>query len=107
MIMNTVIDVLRDQLQRQQLPIIEYQRQWLAWVEVAIESELDAVQRYWRTWFQISQLCVQGNAGRSLLSVGSECADLACQLNKILLEQAHERQKLRQGWRERISEIIC
>lgn len=105
--MNTVIDTFREQLQKQQLPIIEFQQQWFAVLELAVEAELDTVQRFWKIWFQISRVCLHGGAGSNPAKMGQDCVDLVCQLNQLLLEQAHERQRLRQDWRERINQILC
>lgn len=104
--MQSVIDVFREQMQKQQMPMIEFQRQWLAAMEAVMETEMEAVRQYWDTWFKLSQSCIHSVDDKNPMKMGQDCADLLCQLNKSMLEHAHKRQKLTQNWRERLNEIM-
>ena len=105
--MQSVIDTLREQMQKQQLPMMEYQRHWIEAMEALMETEMEAVRQYWETWFSLSQACIQGSEQGNPLDLGKECADMFCQMNKAMLEHAHKRQKLTQDWRERLNEIMA
>jgi len=105
--MQTLIDTFKDQLHKQHLPVMEFQRQWVEAMEVMMEAEMDAARQYWDAWFAMSHACLKGGEqGSNPLDMGQECADMFCALNKTLLEHAHKRQQVTQDWRERINEII-
>ncbi|SFW98420.1 phasin family protein [Marinospirillum alkaliphilum] len=104
--MQSVIDTFREQMQKQQLPMVEFQRQWLAAMEAVMETELEAVRQYWDTWFRLSQACIHSGDDNNPVKLGQDCADLFCQLNKAMLEHAHKRQQLTQNWRDRLTEIM-
>ncbi|MDR9467107.1 hypothetical protein [Marinospirillum sp.] len=105
--MQTLIDTFREQMQKQQLPMMEFQRQWVEAMEAMMETEMEAARQYWDTWFAMSHACLKGGEkGSNPMDMGKECADMFCELNKTLLEHAHKRQQLTQDWRERINEIM-
>lgn len=105
--MQTLIDTFKEQLHQQNLPVMEFQRQWVSMMEAMMEAEMDAIRQYWDAWFAMSHACFkEGDKGMGPLDLGQDCADMFCALNKTLLEHAHKRQQLTQDWRERINEII-
>ncbi|WP_114418364.1 hypothetical protein [Marinospirillum perlucidum] len=105
--MQTVIDTFKEQMQKQQLPLMDFQKQWLELMEALLETEMDAMHQYWETWFSLSKACfATGNENRNPLDMGKECADMFCALNKTFLEHAHKRQQLTEDWHDRINEIM-
>ncbi|MBE0506044.1 MAG: hypothetical protein IBX50_04895 [Marinospirillum sp.] len=104
--MQSVIDMFREQMEKQQMPMVEFQRQWLAAMEAVMETEMEAVRQYWDTWFKLSQSCIHSADDKNPMKMGQDCADLFCELNKSMLEHAHKRQKLTRNWRERLNEIM-
>lgn len=105
--MQTLIDTFKEQMQKQQLPMMEFQRQWVESMEAVMEMEMEAVRQYWETLFAMNHACLKGGEkGINPFDMGKECTEMFCQLNKSMLEHAHKRQKLTQDWRERINEIM-
>ncbi|WP_416886430.1 hypothetical protein [Marinospirillum sp.] len=104
--MQTVIDLMKDQLHKQQLPLASYQKQWLEAMEMLMETEMSALRTYWEAWFNLSKTCLVGQDAQNPLDLGHGCADMFCAFNKALLEHHHQRQKIAQDWRERITEIM-
>lgn len=105
--MQSVIDTFKEQLHKQQLPMMEYQRYWIEAMEAVMETEMEAVRQYWEAWFSLSNACIHSTDKSNPLDVGKECADMFCEMNKAMLEHAHKRQKLTQDWRERLNEIMA
>ena len=104
--MQTVIDTFREQLQKQQLPMVEFQRIWVETMEVLLETEMAAMQQYMEAWFALSRSCLHSGDESNPMDMGKQCADVFCELNKLMLEHAHKRQQMTQDWRERMTQIL-
>ncbi|SFC12280.1 Phasin protein [Marinospirillum celere] len=104
--MQSVIDTFKEQMHQQQLPMLEFQRHWVQGMEVLMETEMEAMRQYWDAWFTLSRACMKGTESSNPFDLGTECADMFCELNKVMLEHAHKRQQLTQDWQERLNEIM-